>query len=117
RIPEEERSGRFRLNTEYNIFFQPFICSRKLASGEREVTVHLINLPEEGEEICRYYPPVPARKGLELTAEPRKGEKLISAHAAVPQKSAAVPLEVKGNMVKLPELKDAMIVVLRYKNQ
>ena len=117
RIPEEERNGRFRLNTGYNIFFRPFICSRKLASGEREVTVHLINLPEEGEEICRYYPPVPARKGLELTAEPRKGEKMISAYAAVPQKSAAVPLEIEGNMVKLPELKDAMIVVLRYKNQ
>lgn len=117
RIPEQERNGRFRLNAEYNIFFRPFICSRTLPSGEREETVHLINLPADGEEICRYYAAVPARKGLELTVEPRAGEKLVSAFAAVPGNSAAVSLEIKGGTVKLPELKDAMIVVLHYRKQ
>lgn len=113
RIPEEERSGRFRLNREYDIFFRPFICSRTLPSGEREEVIHLINLPK-GKEICRYYPPVPVRKGLELTAVPRGGEKLLSAYAAVPQSASALPLRIAGNAVALPELKDAMIVILRY---
>ena len=42
------------------------------------------------------------------------GEKLLSAYAAVPQSASALTLRIAGNAVALPELKDDMIVILRY---
>ena len=113
RIPEAERKSRFSLNPAHNVFFEPFTCSRE-KNGFREETLHLVNLPETGDEISRYYDKVPVRRNLTLTVTPRKGEQLAEAFAAVPQQEAAVKLAARGNQVKLPELDDAMIVVLRY---
>ena len=112
RLPEAERKKRFSLAPAYNVFFEPFTCSREKGAF-REETLHLVNLPETGDEISRYYEKVPVRKDLTLTVTPRKGEKLVEAFAAVPQKGAPVKLAVDGNKVRLPELDDAMIVVLR----
>ncbi|MBQ7206245.1 MAG: hypothetical protein IJS01_00450 [Lentisphaeria bacterium] len=113
RLPEAERKNRFALAPAYNVFFEPFTCSREKGAF-REETLHLVNLPETGDEISRTYERVPVRKDLTLTVTPRKGEKIAEAFAAVPQKEAPVKLAVSGNEVKLPELDDAMIVVLRY---
>ena len=113
RIPEEERNGRFSLAPSYNVFFRPFICSREKANL-REETVHLVNLPENGDEICRYYDKVPVRSDLSFTVTPRDGEKLVKAFAATPQSNGVVKLVVNGNEIKLPELDDAMILVLHY---
>ena len=114
RIPEAERNSRFVLAPAYNVFFRPFICSRQ-KGDVREETVHLVNLPENGDETGQYYEKVPVRKNLTLTVKPRKGEKLAEAFAAIPQSEKTVKLAVNGNKVKLPALDDAMIVVLRYK--
>lgn len=114
RIPEAERNSRFILAPAYNVFFRPFICSRQ-KGDVREETVHLVNLPENGNEIGQYYGKVPVRKDLTLTVTPRNGEKLAEAFAAVPQSEQPIRLSVSGNKLILPALDDAMIVVLRYK--
>ena len=80
----------------------------------REETIHLVNLPENGDEICRYYDKVPIRSDLTFSVTPRDGEKLVEAFAAVPQTSSVVKLAVNGNEIRLPELDDAMILVLHY---
>ncbi len=113
RIPEEERNDRFSLTPSYNVFFRPFICSRENANM-REETIHLVNLPENGDEICRYYDKVPIRSDLTFSVTPRDGEKLVEAFAAVPQTSSFVKLAVNGNEIRLPELDDTMILVLHY---
>ena len=114
RIPEKERNTRFNVAPAYNVFYRPFICSRQKGDF-REETVHLVNLPENGNETGQYYEKVPVRKGLTLKVVPRKGEKLVEAFAAIPQAEKTIKLSVNGNKVKLPALDDAMIVVLRYK--
>ena len=114
RIPEKERNTRFKLAPEYNVFYRPFICSRQKGDF-REETVHLVNLPENGDETGQYYEKVPVREDLTLTVVPRKGEKLAEAFAAIPQSEKTIKLAVNGNKVKLPALDDAMIIVLRYK--
>ena len=113
RIPAEERTQRFSLSPSYNVFFRPFICTRENDSV-REETIHLVNLPENGDEICRYYDKVPIRGDLTLAVTPRPGERLVEAFAITPQKDNSLRIDISGNELRLPELEDAMIIVLRY---
>lgn len=114
-IPAEEKTNRFQLGgVNGRVFYEPFTCSRTLADGSREETLHLINLPRE-DYFYQYHERPQIQRNVQIAVTPRPGEKLDAAYAMLPNPVPhSIRLEISGTKVLLPELEDAAIVLLKY---
>jgi len=112
-VPEQRRLEEVAVSGSPRIFWQQFVYERN-KDGFRDVTVHLINLPE-GDYICQRYEAPPHRRNVAIKVQPQAGERLVEAYAMLPNPSPrAVKLKMHAGAGILPELIDAAIVLFRF---
>ena len=112
-IPERRRDKEITVLSSPRVFWRQFVYERPVNNG-REVTVHLINLPEN-DYICQRHEVPPVRENVQISAMPQAGEKLEEAWAMLPHPNPhALKLELKNNTAVLPELTDAAIILLKF---
>ena len=117
-IPDQRRKTEVKVDGHKRIF-SDFFAYERASKNKRDVTVHLINLPENGDYICQRQVPAPVRKNTVVTVQPRKGETLKKVYAAMPkvgekQLPGMVELSVSGNSATLPELKEAAVLIFEF---
>jgi hypothetical protein len=113
-LPEKRRMKEVKLDGNPRIFWQQFVYERS-KNGFRDVTVHLINLPQS-DYICQRHEVPPVRKNVKISVQAVGREKLSAAYAMLPNpKPYAVKLNVSGNTAVLPELTDAAIILFKFK--
>ncbi len=113
-MPESRRDKEIMVSSCPRIFWQQFVYERAV-NNDREVTVHLINLPES-DYICQRHEIPPIRKNVEISAIPQAGEKLDEAWAMLPNpRPRALKLAINNNAAVLPELTDAAIILFKFK--
>ena len=123
-VPEARRLKEIQVSGSPRIFWQQFVYERPVTNG-REVTVHLINLPES-DYICQRHEVPPVRKNVTVSVmpfqsfssnrvEPVAEEKLNEAWAMLPNpRPHVLKLQIKDNAVALPELEDAAIILFKF---
>jgi hypothetical protein len=115
-LPENRRMKEITVTGGPRIFWQQFVYERKVA-GNRELTVHLINLPA-GDYICQRHEVPATVKNIVVQARPHPGEKVSEAFAMLPNPAPhAIKLEINNNGAVLPELVDAAIVLFRFEKR
>jgi hypothetical protein len=113
-LPEKRRMKEVKLDGNPRIFWQQFVYERS-KNGFRDVTVHLINLPQS-DYICQRHEVPPVRKNVKISVQAVGREKLSAAYAMLPNpKPHAIKLNVSGNTAVLPELTDAAIILFKFK--
>ena len=117
-LADDVRKEEIKIDGHKRIFSDFLVYERK-TKQKRDVTVHLINLPDTGDYICQRQIPAPVRKNTVVTVQPRKGEKLSKAYAALPftgkeQLPGMIELKVSGNSATLPELKEAAVLIFEF---
>jgi len=114
-LTEVRRNNEIKVDGSSRIFWQQFVYERPVNNG-REVTVHLINLPENSDYICERHAVPPVRKNVAITAVAGEKEIISEVYALLPNpRPDAIRLEVKGNTAILPELEDTAIILFKFK--
>jgi hypothetical protein len=114
-IPEARREREFKVAGNNRIFWKQFVYERQTPDG-REVTVHLINLPES-DYICQRHEAPPLRKNIKISVAPSSGQTLQSAWVMTPHPlPTATKLRIENGTVVIPELVDAAIVLFKYRD-
>lgn len=100
-----------RISRNERILWKQFVYERQTESG-REMTIHLINLPESDYIGQRHEIPA-VRKNITITLK----DKIAEAYIMLPQSPAqAIKLEVKDDTIMVPELTDAAIVLIKLRS-
>jgi hypothetical protein len=112
----QDRMGEVDVKADPRVFWKQFVYERKTAQS-RDVTVHLLNLPE-GDYIVEHHEEPAAKKDITVQVSLKPGEKVKSASVMLPDPAPrAVDLEwnIKGGVASLrvPVLETAAIVLVR----
>ena len=111
-----ERRGEVDVKADPRVFWNQFVYERKTAQS-RDVTVHLLNLPD-GDYIVEHHKEPAPKKDITVQVSLKPGEKVKSASVMLPDPAPhAVNLkwDVKGGTasIKVPVLETAAIVLVR----
>ena len=117
-MAENLRKAEVKVDGHERVYSDILVYERKNGK-KRDVTVHLVNLPDNGDYFCQRQVPPPVRKNTVVSVKPRQGEKLKKVFAAAPftgkeRLPGMVELPVSGNSVTLPELDQAAVLVFQF---
>lgn len=102
------------LAEKQNVLFEPFVRQRKTAEG-REIVIPVVNMPDNNDYICAYHDEPPVRKNTAFKVDLKNGETAEAWLMSPQSPEKAVKLPVSNGIVRVPELKDACMVLVRCK--
>lgn len=100
------------LAKKQNILFEPFVRQRTTAGG-REIVIPVVNMPDNNDYICTYHDVPPVRKDIVFNVDLKEGEKAEAWLMSPQNPEKAIKLPVIKATVKVPELEDACMVLVK----
>ena len=106
-----------KITGSVNVLYKPFLRQSKKADS-REIVMPIVNLPEGPQFICQHHKDPAVRKNVAVAVPLTENEQIEAVYLMTPQApEKAVKLTVKAGKFVIPEIKDAVLIVVKVKGK